>query len=377
MSVSIWQDRSGEMLREVDVAIIGAGLVGCAIALEASRHARTVAILEGRTLGSGGTGRGPGLFLPALPEGYGQTVHRFGRQTARELLDSALETRAMLEATSRRHRLNFETRGVCLLGVTAQQADTLAQSATLLTEDGVPARYEAEATGTRGFRGSLHFPQGMALDPLRLTEALRQESNALLYEGCEVFGVIPESDHISLLARRGTFRARKVFLATDAYTPVLIPDLERRLHPVRTEMLLTHPLDWRLEMPAYADEGKYSVRQLLNGRMMLGCGGPDFGDGDQTWVEQTFGEAQQALDVFAQRYFPEVVGHVVRRWSGTLGMTVDGLPLVGQLASDPRVCYAVGFGDFGLNVGLSAARRVVSLAYAGEDPGLFSATRLH
>lgn len=91
MSVSIWQDRSGEMLREVDVVIIGAGLVGCAIALEASRHARSVAILEGRTLGSGGTGRGPGLFVPALPEGYAQTVFRFGRSVARELLEECAQ----------------------------------------------------------------------------------------------------------------------------------------------------------------------------------------------------------------------------------------------------------------------------------------------
>lgn len=282
----------------------------------------------------------------------------------------------MLESTSRRYKLTLETRGVQLLGVTAQQADALAQSASLLDEDGVSAIFEPHPPEARGFRGSLHFPQGLALDPVRLTEALRQESNALLYEGCEVFSVVPDTDYISLLARRGTFRARKVFLATDAYTPVLIPDLEERLKPVRTEMLLTKPLNWHLAKPAYADEGKYSVRQLLNGRMMLGCGGPDFGGGDQTWVEQTYGEAQHALDLFAERYFPEVQGQVQRRWSGTLGMTVDGLPLVGQLGSDPRVCYAVGFGDFGLNVGLSAARRVVALAYAGEDPGLFSATRL-
>lgn len=380
MSVSVWQDRSSEMTREVDVAIVGAGLVGCAIAREASKHTSSIAILEGRTLASGGTGRGLGLALTGQPGGYSKALQRYGHARARQLWELSAENRALALHLARRYGIPVDKRGISLFGLNSAQEATLESDATAMEVDGIPVRFDHGDPTGRGFRGRLQHPEDVALDPVRLTEALLKDvrdNSAVLYEGCEVFELEPERDHVTLYGRRGTFRARHVFLATDGYTSSLVPSLGSLVTPVRLQVLATEPLPGYLPAAGYADDGQYSFRQLLDGRLLASCGGRFFGEGEHTWVEQTPFDLQEQLDAFVRKHFPETRGKVTRRWFGSLAMTLDDLPLIGQLPQDARVFFALGFGDAGLSFGLTAARAVTELAFQGTAPALFAHKRFH
>ena len=85
---------------------------------------------------------------------------------------------------------------------------------------------------------------------------------------------------------------------------------------------------------------------------------------------------QEGLVRFASRHFPEVETHNVRRWSGVMGFTPDGLPLVGRLPGLPPVYFGVGFGGRGLAWAFVVADRLVELMLHDADPGILAAERL-
>jgi glycine/D-amino acid oxidase-like deaminating enzyme len=85
---------------------------------------------------------------------------------------------------------------------------------------------------------------------------------------------------------------------------------------------------------------------------------------------------QDGLALFAAHYFPDVETHTADRWSGVMGFTPDGLPLVGTLPSLPQVYFAVGLGGRGLAWAFVVAERLVELMLRDAEPGILAADRL-
>src|SRR4029078_9144160 len=54
------------MPRRPDIIVIGAGIVGCAIAYELARRGASVQVVEERTAGMGATQAAPGILAPYL-----------------------------------------------------------------------------------------------------------------------------------------------------------------------------------------------------------------------------------------------------------------------------------------------------------------------
>jgi gamma-glutamylputrescine oxidase len=72
---------------------------------------------------------------------------------------------------------------------------------------------------------------------------------------------------------------------------------------------------------------------------------------------------------FASRYFPDAAIHHAQRWSGMMGFTPDGLPLLGRLPGLPQAHFAVGFGGRGLCWAFIVAERLAQLILHDSDPG--------
>ena len=54
------------MSQSSDVVVIGAGIVGCAIAYELARRGASVQVVDGRTIGMGATQASAGILAPYL-----------------------------------------------------------------------------------------------------------------------------------------------------------------------------------------------------------------------------------------------------------------------------------------------------------------------
>src|SRR5438128_7526902 len=70
---------------DVDICVVGAGLAGLTVALEAARLGASVAVLEGRHVGWNASGHQLGTVMPGYGLAIGELIERVGFEDAREL----------------------------------------------------------------------------------------------------------------------------------------------------------------------------------------------------------------------------------------------------------------------------------------------------
>src|ERR1700746_2198471 len=70
---------------DVDICVVGAGLAGLTVGLEAARLGASVAILEGRNIGWAASGRTLGVVMPGYDLPIKDLIARVGFEDAREL----------------------------------------------------------------------------------------------------------------------------------------------------------------------------------------------------------------------------------------------------------------------------------------------------
>src|SRR5579859_6865795 len=70
---------------DVDICVVGAGLAGLTVALEAARLGASVAVLEGRHIGWNASGNQLGTVMPGYSLPISELIERVGLEDAREL----------------------------------------------------------------------------------------------------------------------------------------------------------------------------------------------------------------------------------------------------------------------------------------------------
>src|SRR3981189_2186687 len=70
---------------DVDICVVGAGLAGLTVALEAARRGASVAVLEGRHIGWNASGHQLGTVMPGYGLPIGELIARIGFDDTREL----------------------------------------------------------------------------------------------------------------------------------------------------------------------------------------------------------------------------------------------------------------------------------------------------
>jgi glycine/D-amino acid oxidase-like deaminating enzyme len=375
----MWTDQGQKRVDACDVVIVGAGLVGAVVAARLAEQGMSAAVLEAQEVAGGATGRSIGMVLTGLPGHYNWAVSAYGRQKAQEIWTLTVEGRERLIEAANRLNVPVQHTGSLALAVEEAEEDALRESAVLLDEDGFEARFNPRDVLERGFRAALRQPDDVAVDAAALARALLDSSGATVHETTEVYDLEAEGDDVRVWAQGRTVRCNAVVLAVNGYAPLISSYFADKIAPTRGLVFATEPLDGVvLDAPCSADYGYEYCRQLPDRRLLLSSWRrPRAVGGEEVGEEAELDDVVRAgLTRFAKHHFPDIETRNADRWSGVMGFTSDGLPLVGALPHLPQVYFAVGLGGRGLAWAFVVAERLIELMWRDADPGILSAERL-
>ncbi len=376
MTVSPWQRPLETPV--FDVAIVGAGIIGAATAhaLCTLRPDLRVVLLDSERVAHGASGRNAGFLLLGTHADYASAVDTYGRDVARRIWAFTSQNLDMALALPGAGAVRT---GSVLAAGSPDEADRLVRSRDLLAEDGVASDWQtADRLGTRGFAGTLHIPDGGAVDPVRLVRTLVAGSGADVREHTPVERLDADGGRVRLtLSGGGTVEAERVLVATNARIADLVPGVPVR--PVRAQMLATAAVAPCLPVPVYSHDGFFYARQTPEGTVLLG-GARHLHEVAEVGHDDATTPALHAdLEAYLARHIPGADGAaIVRRWSGTMGFSPDSLPILADVPGVPGASYAAGFTGHGMGLGLRfgvlAARHLLGLP--DDADSLFSAARL-
>jgi len=351
---------------EVDIAVIGAGITGCACAAALAAEGKRVRVYDARGVGEGASGRNGGFALRGAAARYDVARETYGADEARELWWRTEQAVDRVEALARDA---FQRTGSLRLAADLEERAEIRAEYDALREDGFAAEWRDELPHLRpDFRGAIFHPTDGSLQPAGFVQHLADRA-------ANAGAAFVDHHRVESL---DDIDAAQVVIATDGCGRGLLSELDEALWPARGQVVATAPLQERLfECPHYARHGFDYWQQLGDGRIVLG-GFRDFSIlTEMTDDETTTQPIQDALDAFLVELLGELPT-ITHRWAGIFGLTQDLLPLVGPVPGHDGVWVAAGYSGHGNVFGLLCGELVAGAVLGRDDPllQLFSPARI-
>ena len=170
---------------------------------------------------------------------------------------------------------------------------------------------------------------------------------------------------------RGRIVARRVIVATNAFTRELLPEM-RSISPRQSQIMLTeHALDRARGRTITTEQGPAFFNQpraeARNGRAPLLFGGGNDRPMKNPASRRRSLAIHNLLLRLRDRHYPELCGQPpTSEWVGPMAFTPDGLPAVGFVR--PGVILAAGFNGYGGSYTTAAGQASAEMALADECP---------
>jgi glycine/D-amino acid oxidase-like deaminating enzyme/nitrite reductase/ring-hydroxylating ferredoxin subunit len=350
---------------DVDVVVVGGGIVGILTAYQLHEAGSRVALLEARRLGDGTSGNSTakvtslhGLHYSSLASSLGADVaHAYGaaNEWGLEKIAELAERHAIHCALRRKPNFTY-AEAPDDIGKIENEVEA-AQAA------GLPASYVEECGLPFEVAAAVRFENQAEFQPVDFILGLAAEldrEERRVFEGSRVTAVRGGDVETETGAR---VRARRVVIATQ------LPILDRGLFFARTYPERSYALSVRLagEVPQgmylSTESPAHSLRALPWGGEELLIVGGESHDMTKSKARESFaGLERYARDRFAV----EAIEH---RWGAHDFMTEDGLPYVGPiLPRSDRVLTATGMHKWGYALGAASAAILTDAILDRENP---------
>ncbi len=364
----------------MDIAIVGAGVIGAATAWwlkrEAPRH--SVALIDQGQVASGASGRNAGFLLQGTSKTFVRECRDQGRSRAEALWNFTGENLELIRRELDPKAVDLETRGSHLWAGSERERTDLEEEYSALRDAGLEVEWSEPPEMEASFHGGLFFPHNAALHSVRFVDHLVEASGAQLYPNEAVVGFESDGGRVQLDTECGTLLAERVLFALGAHIAELIPETKAWIHPKRAQMLVTYPSSQKiLDSPLYSHDGFYYLRQLADGRILLGGARDRFLDTEIGFEDSTPARLTTDLDNYFEHWFKRKLPPVHFSWSGTMAFTTDLLPIVAQAGSQP-IWWLSGLSGHGMGYGFRMGRLAaeILLDRKPHEASLFSMDRL-
>src|SRR5579863_267053 len=365
---------------DADICVVGGGLAGLTVALEAARLGASVVVLEGRHIGWGASGGLLGTVMPGYDLAIKDVIARIGLEDARELWDLSKEGAEYVRSQATEELMPGISASDGVLEVSnVDVGDRLISELQMLSEDFATEvegwqvdQVRAHLATDRYFHG-VYFPKAFQIDGRKYVHglaALARRAGARIFEDTPVVSIDASGIRKRIVTPSARLRASQIVLAGNVHLGAPSRRLSQTLLPVWRYAGITEPLGERvseaIRLPgSVSDTDGIDHFRIVDGNRLL------WASPETTW----YARPQRFAAAIARRIrtiFPRL-GHaqIAEVWGGAIGQTVHGMPQIGQLRKGLWV--ASGFGRHGLAASAMAGQLISrSILWGDERWRLFS-----
>src|ERR1700761_2013725 len=359
---------------DVDICVVGAGLAGLTVALEAARMGASVAVLEGRHVGWNASGHQLGTVMPGYGLPIGEIIERVGFEDARELWSLSRQGADFVRANATEELMPGISLSEGALEVSnVDVGDQLISRLQMLGED-----FETEVEGwqvdrvraelkTGHYFHGVYYPRAFQVDGRKYIDglaALARRAGARIFEDTPVVSIDPSGIRKRIVTPSARLRASHIVLAGNIHLGAPLKRLSETLLPVWRYAAVTAPLGERLAevitfQGSVTDSDGVDHFRIVDGDRLM------WASPETTWAARP----QRFAGAIARRIrtmFPQLGRvEIAETFGGATGLTVHGMPQIGQLRRGLWV--ASGFGRQGLATSAIAGQLIARSILWGDD----------
>lgn len=355
------------MKNSYDIAIIGAGVIGSAIAYELCKRGITdIIVFEKSYISSGSTGRcGAGVRQ--------QWGLKLNAQLAKGSVDIFENLSDELEMD-----IEFRQGGYLVLAHNDKQVEQFGKNIELQNSLGIPSRFVSKEEAKEicpplnldAFVAATYCSTDGHANPFLTNFAYKRSAERLgatFRTHTEVVDIIVNNSVVSgvILGNGERISAPVVVNAAGPWSKEVaqMAGVQIPTYPERHQILVTEPLERMFDTMVISFQIGIYLQQVPHGSFVMGIGEREEPSHNvrSSWqfLEFITGELLNLLPVMSNV-------RVVRQWAGSYNRTPDAAPILGEHPDVKGFYQAVGFSGHGFMIAPMTARCIAQLI-AGEE----------
>ncbi|WP_305985728.1 FAD-dependent oxidoreductase [Roseibium sp. MMSF_3544] len=364
---------------DVQVAVVGGGIVGCATAYHLARAGWSVALFERKKLTSGTTWHAAGLVSEAQAVPVMSALARYG-----------LDLMERLESETGQNT-GFKRNGSITLALTEARTEELRRKVDYAHGCGIRAAEIAisEAVerwpllSAHGAESAFWFPGDGYTNPIDTTMALAKGARAggaLIFEDCKVDRIVVERGKVAgVETERGLVRAEHVVNATGMWARDfgLSHGVHVPLNSTNHYYVVTDPIEGVSgDLPVLRVMDEYAYYKEDAGKLLIGCSEPNAtpwlpegGIPDRFEFDELPCDEEHLYPVLeaAMERVPSLANSGIRKFfNGPESFTPDAKHYLGPFAEVKGLWVAAGFNSTGIQNGPGAGKALAEWIMAGH-----------
>jgi glycine/D-amino acid oxidase-like deaminating enzyme len=376
---------------EADTVVVGAGLTGLwtTIFLKELDPKIDVVLLEQGVAAYGASGRNAGMMGVSIDHSPQQAIDHFGLAEGRLLVELGQQnTREVVDFVSRRQiDCDLELSGIIEVAIMPSHLDAMRADAEMCRQLGIMDKRLLDKEEMQAeihsplYLGGFYNPRCGILNPVKLVDGLKQEAmrlGARVHEHTPVTGIETTAAGVRVRSASGEIGARRVILATNAYSHKLLPRLRSRFIPLYDYIIVSTPLDreQRQAIGWQRRQGVDDYRTFFNYYRLTADDRILWGSGDALYhrnnrVDEGCDHSPshyRALREGFRRHFPALRDlEFPYAWGGPICSTTRFTPFFGA-AEKGRILYGLGYTGHGVASTRLGGKILAHMALGRPEP---------
>ena len=366
---------------QTNIVVIGAGYTGisCALSL-AKKYNEDVVLLEAGHIGWGSSARNAGFCcIPPSKMSVVKMIKKLGKDETKKFFKNTIEGSNYTKDLINEYNIDCDLTGDCNYEVAPHPSyfESIKEDALVYkNEFGIETKVYSQGefneighTGEEQF-GAFSYKPGFAINPLKFLLGLAEQAKKAgvkIYQKSKVTKIEKNLEKFNVIANGYHITSNKIVMATNGfYKDDLFPDLNDRILPVISNIIITRPLTKdEIKSHNFVTHNPilnvrnllYYYRLLKDNRFLFGARGDLIGSEQSSLIKSKKME-KQMKNVFPNWKNVEIDFH----WRGLVAITTKFTPSIGKL--DDEIYYSFGYQANGVNTapwsGNELAKLIVS-----------------